>query len=210
MWFDRCCINQSDVDVGLRCLPVHLAACSSLLVLRGDTYLKRLWCSVELFVFSTINPMGDVEVLDLPRVGVPRHHEGQQHTSRRRAPSFDVRDAECSNPRDHEQLLSVIELSAGRNGVRSFNEWIEERIKGSKSSRRSFLGKRRPSASSSWQRKASSTPLPGGSGIQSLRRVYPLGALDDDADVVSAAEAGVSATVPPEATVGAPAIAVVS
>ena len=51
MWIDKCCIDQTDIETNLSCLPVFLAGCERLLVLCGETYSKRLWCVMELFVF---------------------------------------------------------------------------------------------------------------------------------------------------------------
>lgn len=51
LWIDKECIDQTDTAVQLQSLPVYLAGCQRLLVLHGPTYLQRLWCVVELFVF---------------------------------------------------------------------------------------------------------------------------------------------------------------
>ena len=37
VWFDKCCINQRDIDDSLMCLPVHLAACKQILMLVGPS-----------------------------------------------------------------------------------------------------------------------------------------------------------------------------
>lgn len=51
IWFDKCCIDQTDVEQNLRGLPIFLSGCKEILVLCGPTYLSRLWCIVELFTF---------------------------------------------------------------------------------------------------------------------------------------------------------------
>ena len=51
VWLDKACIKQTSIEDSLPCLPVYLAGCSRLLVLAGKTYLKRLWCVMELFIF---------------------------------------------------------------------------------------------------------------------------------------------------------------
>merc|ERR1712107_480936 len=51
IWFDKACINQTDIENDLRGLPIFLAACKELFILWGPTYLSRLWCIVEIFVF---------------------------------------------------------------------------------------------------------------------------------------------------------------
>ena len=51
VWLDKACIKQTSIEDSLPCLPVYLAGCSRLFVLAGKTYLKRLWCVMELFIF---------------------------------------------------------------------------------------------------------------------------------------------------------------
>ena len=40
----QACIDQTDIDANLACLPVFLSGCRELLILVGETYHKRLWC----------------------------------------------------------------------------------------------------------------------------------------------------------------------
>merc|ERR1711871_452718 len=51
LWIDKYCIDQTNIDESLQCLPVYLAGSNKLLVLCGKTYLQRLWCLIEIFVF---------------------------------------------------------------------------------------------------------------------------------------------------------------
>merc|ERR1712217_755825 len=51
VWFDRACIDQTDIENDLRCLPIFLSGCNQLLILCGKTYLSRLWCIMEIFTF---------------------------------------------------------------------------------------------------------------------------------------------------------------
>ncbi len=44
LWLDKACIDQSDIDANLACLPLFLSGCQELLVLPGATYPLRLWC----------------------------------------------------------------------------------------------------------------------------------------------------------------------
>ena len=48
---DKACIDQSNIQQSLACLPVFLAGCQTLLVVAGPTYCSRLWCVMELFAF---------------------------------------------------------------------------------------------------------------------------------------------------------------
>ena len=54
MWLDRLCIDQVDLDQktrGILELPAVVANSEQLLVLLGETYFERLWCSFELSIF---------------------------------------------------------------------------------------------------------------------------------------------------------------
>ena len=48
---DKACIDQSNIQQSLACLPVFLAGCQTLLVVAGPTYCSRLWCVMEFFTF---------------------------------------------------------------------------------------------------------------------------------------------------------------
>ena len=41
LWLDKACIDQTNIDTNLACLPVFLSGCNSLLVLAGPTYATR-------------------------------------------------------------------------------------------------------------------------------------------------------------------------
>lgn len=64
---DRLCLNQTQIDDEIACLPLFLAGCKQLLVLAGDTYLSRLWACVELYVFLEMG--GDAEQIEVRPFG---------------------------------------------------------------------------------------------------------------------------------------------
>ena len=48
------------------CLPVHISSCKQIIMLVGPSYLSRLWCIVEIFLFSAaVNDMTRVECIAL-------------------------------------------------------------------------------------------------------------------------------------------------
>jgi len=51
VWIDKICIDSTRIEDNLVCLPVFLAGCNELWAIVGNTYLQRLWCVIELFVF---------------------------------------------------------------------------------------------------------------------------------------------------------------
>ena len=57
IWFDAACLRNSSTDKNLSfaTLPISVGSCKKLLVLLSPSYLKRLWCVLELqtvFAFS--------------------------------------------------------------------------------------------------------------------------------------------------------------
>ena len=50
-WYDRACIDYSNTGLSIACLPCYLAGCKELVVLAGPTFMRRLWCIMELFSF---------------------------------------------------------------------------------------------------------------------------------------------------------------
>ncbi|KAJ1638788.1 hypothetical protein T492DRAFT_940902 [Pavlovales sp. CCMP2436] len=104
---DRLCIDQKAITESLPLLPVYLAGCNSLLILAGPTYLQRLWCWVEIFVWleiggdsreTVIYPLADFSLAD----------------------EMDVRHATCYLPEDTDRLLSTVDAST-LHGVEGFN-----------------------------------------------------------------------------------------
>ena len=103
LWFDRCCIDQQNIAEQLACLPVWLSGCSSLLVLAGPTYVSRLWCVVELFVFLRMGGEKErIRVLELGGVDV-----------RVALNRFDAAHAKCFLVEDQERLLAIVEAGFG-------------------------------------------------------------------------------------------------
>mmetsp|Transcript_30225 Transcript_30225/g.75809 ORF Transcript_30225/g.75809 Transcript_30225/m.75809 type:complete len:677 (-) Transcript_30225:178-2208(-) len=107
IWMDRLCIDQKAITESLPLLPVYLAGCNSLLILAGPTYLQRLWCWVEIFVWleiggdsreTVIYPLADFSLAD----------------------EMDVRRATCYLPEDTDWLLSTVDAST-LHGVEGFN-----------------------------------------------------------------------------------------
>ena len=140
VWFDGLCIVQKPELIArqLASLPVYLAGCRTLLVLRGASYTTRLWCLLELFIFSEMGAGPDqIHVARLAdrdtalgrgaRSGwsgsTPAGLRGAAAPmeSRMSLAGFDVRNAMTSDPRDRQALLAVIE-NAGA-GADAFNAW---------------------------------------------------------------------------------------
>lgn len=109
LWIDKYSIDQSSINDSLACLPVYLAGCKKLLIVCGNTYLKRLWCLVEIFVFLQVGgKMSDVEVILLDDVSPGLAEQITQ---------FDPREACCFSADDSAWLHWVIG-SAGYDQIR--------------------------------------------------------------------------------------------
>mmetsp|Transcript_10039 Transcript_10039/g.23381 ORF Transcript_10039/g.23381 Transcript_10039/m.23381 type:complete len:288 (+) Transcript_10039:1155-2018(+) len=125
IFLDRACINYERLSDSITCLPVFLAGCNKLLVLRGPSFLQRLWCITECYVFMEMGgSLEHIELINLTR----REGSGQQSDANDDAElelalrSFDARNAKCTLEEDSSRLLSVIESAFG--GVGQFNEQL--------------------------------------------------------------------------------------
>jgi hypothetical protein len=113
VWLDFCCIDQSNIEASLRCLPVYLSGCRELLVIAGPTYVQRLWCAIELFVFVSIH--GTTEGYeDVPLEMLVLGQTAEEHSSVRATfTNFDALACECFDPEDKQRLLGVVEAGSG-------------------------------------------------------------------------------------------------
>ena len=108
------------------CLPVFLAGCNTLLVLFSRSYLERLWCVTEIFIFMQMGGTADRIEMILPdhALGAPAAGDVSAKASpfdvHDAIKSFDVQRAACFRSEERERLLTVIEAGFGGLGV--FNE----------------------------------------------------------------------------------------
>jgi len=111
LWLDKLCINQTNIEQDLRCLPVFLSGCVELVLLVGPEYPRRLWCAMELFTF--VHMGGDVNRIKL----VPVLREGQENHDMQLIhaafATFDANLCDCSNPEDKERMTSIIRSAFG-------------------------------------------------------------------------------------------------
>ena len=108
IWLDKACLDQRDIQASLAGLPVFISGCKHLLVLAGDTYAKRLWCVIELFVFVQLGRnVKDEMIVKLLKVS------DTQDKIAERLVKFDASTAETFDPNDRQRLLAVIEASFG-------------------------------------------------------------------------------------------------
>ncbi|KAJ1621454.1 hypothetical protein T492DRAFT_914248 [Pavlovales sp. CCMP2436] len=119
VWIDRCCLLEPGQD--LLSLPIFLAGCRKLLILAGPTFINRLWCIVEMFIFEQMHPFDFKTASDATL---------SSHVELRPLPgcdllgfeSFSVDMAVCSVPADKEHFLTCIETACG--STRDFNTRI--------------------------------------------------------------------------------------
>ena len=100
---DKACIDQTNINSDLRCLPIFLSGCRSLVVLAGPTYSQRLWCVLEIFVF--LRTGGTDERVVVHRLGGENVHKALTQ--------FDASKAKCYLHSDRHRLLAVIEAAFG-------------------------------------------------------------------------------------------------
>lgn len=118
LWLDKACIDQSNIEESLQCLPVYLAFCHGLLVLAGPSYASRLWCIMELYTFLIVQSNLDgLEMFAFDDEG-PITKDHLTH----RFSSFDAGSASCFLQADRHQLLAVIE--SGYGSLSTFNQKV--------------------------------------------------------------------------------------
>jgi hypothetical protein len=121
VWFDKCCIDQLSIDDSLMCLPVHLAACKTFLMIAGPTYTSRMWCIMEIFVFlAAVNDMSRLQCI--PLLASPPDASAQEDAETG-APAessvlelfraFSIGQCKCYSNDTRDKLLSIIEAGCG-------------------------------------------------------------------------------------------------
>jgi len=106
VWIDICCIDQSNIESDLRCLPVFLSGCTQFVIFFGPTYLNRLWCVVEFFTFVQMcRAIDNIDVQLLLQDGCERQ---SSQTMAKHFDRFDARECECFLAEDKEKMLNII------------------------------------------------------------------------------------------------------
>ena len=119
LWLDKACIDQTNIDQSLACLPIFLSGCQTLLIVAGPTYCSRLWCVMEIFTFLRMGRAK--ERIELRLISNP----GQNQAAAKRElaaqlATFNAAKAECFKQEDRQKLLAVIE--AGFGDFQDFNQ----------------------------------------------------------------------------------------
>ena len=115
-WIDKFCIDQTSIADSLMCLPVFLAGCKQLYLFCGPTFLERLWCLLEIFVYLEMGGrVDDVTLVLAP----PEGTDDVDAYFEERFARFDVSHATCFDPVERDRLLATIE--AGFGGLDQFN-----------------------------------------------------------------------------------------
>lgn len=121
IWFDKCCIDQGNINLDLRCLPIFLKGCSSLVVLCGPTYLGRLWCILEIFTYVHMGgSIDDIKIVPVLRDSCELEDDEAIAAS---FDTFDARECKCSCPEDKQRMLAVFEAAYG--SMQAFNAVVK-------------------------------------------------------------------------------------
>lgn len=122
LWIDKFCINQTDVAADLACLPVFLAGCKSLLILFGSTYLQRLWCVCEIFIFLEMG--GLPSQIEIQAVA---ESADEAATLFNAIQSFNVENATTFKQSDADLLKAMIRASYPK-GFSEFNTKLRDAL----------------------------------------------------------------------------------
>ena len=124
VWLDKACIDQTDIAANLLALPVFLSGCQKLLMLVGPTYITRLWCVMEVFIFMRIKDVGAAGSAHLISELIMVKLLGDNEDLMLSLARFDAAKAHCRYDRDRQKLLGVIEASFGT--AAPFNQLVRE------------------------------------------------------------------------------------
>ena len=120
LWIDKCCIDQRDIANNLRCLPVFLSGCERLVIMLGKTYLTRLWCIVEIFVFVHMGGKpSNIVILPVAEDGEQDRDELAALSDTTLLQGFDARTCDCFVQEEREKILTIIATAFG--GFDAFN-----------------------------------------------------------------------------------------
>uniref|UniRef100_A0A7S4EW07 TIR domain-containing protein n=1 Tax=Chrysotila carterae TaxID=13221 RepID=A0A7S4EW07_CHRCT len=147
VWLDKACIDQSNIEKDLACLPIFLAGCKHLLIVAGPTYTTRLWCAVEVFTFMQMGGSFD-RVTVAPIVIIDNSARSSAAIAARKdlkrvLSDFDANHAQCYHESDRDRLLATIETSFG--SLDNFNHAV----------RTVFVDRERESLARAHRRRAS-------------------------------------------------------
>merc|ERR1712151_1344766 len=118
VWIDKVCIDASDIERDLRCLPVFLSGCQKTVVLCGTTYLSRLWCMIELFTFVQMGR--SLKNLEFEIVLRKDNQYQDMREVERTIDEFNAEKCSCFNFRDKERILCIILAAFG--SIDAFNQ----------------------------------------------------------------------------------------
>ena len=124
VWLDKACIDQENIDASLAALPIYLSGCQQLLMLVGPTYITRLWCVMEVFVFMRIKDLGATVGSTQLTSPLAVKFLGDNADLAQNLARFDAAKAQCRYDRDRQKLLAVIEASFGTTAP--FNQLVRE------------------------------------------------------------------------------------
>ena len=104
VWLDKACLDQGDIKGSLAGLPMYVAWSNTLLLLASSSYVKRLWCIIELFTWVQMGcPIERIQVIDLDG-GAALDED---------LVKFSVSKAKCFVTFDKHRLLAVVENAFG-------------------------------------------------------------------------------------------------
>mmetsp|Transcript_16066 Transcript_16066/g.37435 ORF Transcript_16066/g.37435 Transcript_16066/m.37435 type:complete len:770 (+) Transcript_16066:44-2353(+) len=123
VWIDKYCLDQNRILDSLAVLPLSLAGCRKLVIFYGPSYLSRLWCIIELFVFLEMGKeLSDIELRKLDT------SQQDEDVMRKEIRQFDASKAQCYSPEERDAMLTLIE--AGSGTLEAFSAQISSMLNG--------------------------------------------------------------------------------
>eukprot|EP00449_Zooxanthella_nutricula_P006326 CAMPEP_0198509496 /NCGR_PEP_ID=MMETSP1462-20131121/13598_1 /TAXON_ID=1333877 /ORGANISM="Brandtodinium nutriculum, Strain RCC3387" /LENGTH=546 /DNA_ID=CAMNT_0044238805 /DNA_START=1 /DNA_END=1642 /DNA_ORIENTATION=+ len=120
VWLDKACIDQNNIDVDLRCLPIFLGGCKRLVIFCGPTYLSRLWCIFEIFSYMMMG--GKTANVDLIPVLAEGGEDDEIGDIAAMIDDFDAASCQCFKAEDKEKMLYIVRTAFG--SLNAFNQEV--------------------------------------------------------------------------------------
>ena len=110
-WFDKVCIHQLKIGLGLKVLPVNIMSSQKILALCGPSYSSRLWCVWEMFtLFAFMSPSQALEKIQIEGIG---DEAGSGRKVLMELCNFNYLNAQCYSPNEQLKITKVIEAVGG-------------------------------------------------------------------------------------------------
>lgn len=124
LWLDKVCLNQRNIELSLKLLPIYVLASKQVLVLAGDSYITRIWCIWEIYTLFAVSDGKPKIQIEAFSNNEPDHVECEPALMilKTRLENFEISNCNCYDPNEESKILAAVSASPG--GAASFNNTV--------------------------------------------------------------------------------------